>query len=98
MHARMIGSFLRILAASPEGKLWAVDPNLEAAMTRIDDESNKIGATVQPIADYERELAGQLASTMTAEEQAAAAVRLGANADGLDAVATALMALGKPTV
>jgi hypothetical protein len=73
----------------------AVDPNLEAAMARVDAEGNAIGATVQPIADRLATLADQLSRSMTAEEQAAAATRLQADSDALDTVAAALTALGQ---
>lgn len=73
----------------------AVDPNLEAAMSRVDQEGNAIGATVQPIADRLAALATQLSTSMSAEEQAAAATRLQADSDALDTVAQALTALGQ---
>lgn len=72
-----------------------VSPDLVAAMQQVDLESSNIGATIQPIADRIARLSGQLAGSMTAEEQAAAATELGNDAQALNAAAAALMALGQ---
>jgi len=87
--------FLTAFTQSPDGKLWAVDPNLEAAMSRVDAEANAIGGTIQPIADRLAALGASLASSMTAEEQAAAATRVSADADALSIAGAALTALGQ---
>jgi hypothetical protein len=73
-------------------------PSLKAAREKVDAETNAIGATIQPIADYEKSLADQLAAGMTAEEQTAAAAKLQSNADALEQAATALTALGKAPI
>ncbi len=88
-------------------------PALKAAREAVNAATNDLAvtttdlaATVQPIADYEAELASKLTAGMSVEEQAVAAVTLQANADGfksindgLQATAAALRALGStPTV
>lgn len=67
---------------------------LKAAREQVDAETTAIGNTIQPIADYEKSLADQLAAGMTADEQATAATKLQANADALTQAASALTALG----
>ena len=73
-------------------------PALKAAREKVDAETNAIGATIQPIADYEKSLADQLAAGMTAEEQTTAAAKLQANGDALEQAAVALKALGSAPI
>ncbi len=69
-------------------------PALKAAREKVDTETNALAATIQPIADYEKSLADQLAAGMTEAEQADAATKLQANADAMESAVTALKALG----
>jgi len=73
-------------------------PALKAAREKVDAETNAIGATIQPIADYEKSLADKLAAGMSADEQTAAAEKLQANGDALEQAAVALKALGSAPI
>lgn len=70
--------------------------DLTAALDRVNAATTGIGNDIAPIAAYEKSLADQLAAGMTSEEQTAAAAKLSANADALEAAGTALVALGGP--
>ncbi len=69
-------------------------PALKAAREAVDAATTALGDTVQPIADRIAALSAQLANGMTPDEQAAAAVTVQADADALNATATALRVLG----
>lgn len=69
-------------------------PALKAAREAVDAATTALADTVQPIADRIAALSDQLANGMSPDEQAAAAVTLQSDADGLSATATALRALG----
>lgn len=70
--------------------------DLTAALDRMTTDTTTLGNDIAPIAAYEKSLADQLAAGMTATEQTAAAAKLNANADALEATSAALVALGGP--
>lgn len=69
-------------------------PELLAARQKVNVETNEIGASIQPISDRLDGLAAKLATSMSAEEQAATAASVQADADALATAAEALTALG----
>lgn len=71
---------------------------LKAARQKLDTESTAIGNAIAPIAARLDALSTKLESSMTPEEQSAAAANVQADADALETAAAALVALGsEPT-
>ncbi len=67
---------------------------LAAARARVNQETNDLAATLQPIADKLAAQGTALAGAMTPDEQTAAAASISSSADAIQGTIDALKAMG----